>query len=155
MVGPSSYLSSPSSPGSTLSETATSDVVSDVGDANLGSIGVDYINFDGSRPRKFAHLDSMDYWVCGSSGSLCKQIKPVFRLGILDFQYAVHTHCLRCEFCTDWFRTLSIVEAGMVGVIEEETGRSVGPNINEVGVRVAALVMMAVKDVKINKKKRL
>lgn len=65
------------------------------------------------------------------------------------------THCLQFERCREWVDTLSSVDAEMVGVTEQESGRSVEPNMTEAGVCVANLERMAVKNGKIKKNTRV
>lgn len=74
---------------------------------------------------------------------------------MLDVQYALHTHYLRCESCEEWVETLSDVELEMVDVITQERGRSNEPYVTEVVARMEALEKMDVKNDKIKKKKRV
>lgn len=128
-----------------------------VGNVNSGTItGVEGVNFDEDRPRKFAHLDSMDMWTGNPSGPRCKQSGSVLRPGILAFSYALQTHCLRCERCEEWVKTLSEVDKVMVGVISNVRGSlEDAALVVEDRVRAVAMEKVALKRREISIRKKI
>lgn len=93
----------------------------------------------------------------GSSfpGPRCKHTKSVLRPGILDFHYAVNTHCLQCVARTKWVGTWTDAEKEMEAVVSREKSDGIGPLITETTVRAESLERIAARQGGIEKKKSM